>query len=92
MIKKDFPKVHFYDQDIVDLYNQTWNWIKNSWKHGTDKNGFGAKYFNYPKNEDKHQILQLISWYHSFAINAAYVNSFTFGCFGNVIFTETERG
>jgi len=29
--KKDFPKIHFYDQDFVDIYDKTWNWIANSW-------------------------------------------------------------
>lgn len=29
--KKDFPKIHFYDQDFVDIYDKTWNWIASSW-------------------------------------------------------------
>ena len=29
--KKDFPKIHFYDQDFVDIYDKTWNWTANSW-------------------------------------------------------------
>jgi neutral trehalase len=61
VVKKEFPKVHFYDQDIVDLYNQTWNWIKNSWKHGTKKNGLGAKYFNYPKSDSINQFEACVS-------------------------------
>ena len=31
MSKKDFPKIHFYDQDFVDIYNKTWNWIADFW-------------------------------------------------------------
>lgn len=31
MNKKDFPKIHFYDQDFVDIYDKTWNWISGSW-------------------------------------------------------------
>ena len=31
MSKKDFPKIHFYDQDFVDIYDKTWNWLANSW-------------------------------------------------------------
>ncbi len=31
MNKKDFPKIHFYDQDFVDIYDKTWNWISSSW-------------------------------------------------------------
>ena len=41
---KGFPKVRFYDQYLVDLYDRTWNWIKNSWKNGTNANGFGDIY------------------------------------------------
>jgi neutral trehalase len=29
--KKDFPKIHFYDQDFVDIYDKTWNWLSSSW-------------------------------------------------------------
>ncbi len=31
MSKKDFPKIHFYDQDFVDIYDKTWNWLSDSW-------------------------------------------------------------
>ena len=31
MNKRDFPKIHFYDQDFVDIYNKTWNWIADFW-------------------------------------------------------------
>jgi len=61
VLKKEFPKVHFYDQDIVDLYNQTWNWIKNSWKQGTSENGFHSKYFNYPQSESINQFAACFS-------------------------------
>jgi neutral trehalase len=29
--KRDFPKIHFYDQDFVDIYDKTWNWISDFW-------------------------------------------------------------
>ncbi len=31
MNKHDFPKIHFYDQDFVDIYNKTWNWLSDYW-------------------------------------------------------------
>lgn len=31
MNKRDFPKIHFYDQDFVDIYDKTWNWIADFW-------------------------------------------------------------
>ncbi len=31
MNKRDFPKIHFYDQDFVDIYDKTWNWLADYW-------------------------------------------------------------
>lgn len=31
MIKKDFPKVHYYDQDFVDIYDRSWAWLQDFW-------------------------------------------------------------
>ncbi len=31
MNKRDFPKVYFYDQDFVDIYDKTWSWIQDFW-------------------------------------------------------------
>lgn len=32
MNKRDFPKVHFYDQDFVDIYDKTWSWLQDFWQ------------------------------------------------------------
>lgn len=51
MNKHDFPKIHFYDQDFVDIYNKTWAWVSSLWinpKTGEqDVNGV----FVYPEND-----------------------------------------
>lgn len=31
MNKRDFPKIHFYDQDFVDIYDKTWAWLQEFW-------------------------------------------------------------
>ncbi|MBQ9495493.1 MAG: hypothetical protein IJR50_07645 [Treponema sp.] len=31
MNKHDFPKIHFYDQDFVDIYNKTWAMLTDFW-------------------------------------------------------------
>jgi neutral trehalase len=54
--KKDFPVIHFYDQDFVDIYNQTWAWLGDMWQKGTPENDFQARYLNYPKNETINQF------------------------------------
>ena len=59
--KKGFPKIHFYDQDFVDTYDRTWHWISSSWKEGSSKNGFGSRYFNYPKNDTINQYEACLS-------------------------------
>ena len=46
--KRDFPRVHFYDQDFVEVYDRTWAWISDCWASG----GAGTpiektKYFQY---------------------------------------------
>ena len=61
--KKEFPTVHFYDQDFVDIYEQTWAWIDEFWQKGTSKNGFESRYFNAP-NSDRINIIDAI--YSSF--------------------------
>ncbi len=61
--KKEFPTIHFYDQDFVDIYEQTWAWIKDYWQKGTAKNGFEARYFVSPEAD---RINQLDAIYSSF--------------------------
>lgn len=34
MTKHDFPKVHFYDQDFVDIYNKSWALLANVLTNG----------------------------------------------------------
>ncbi len=48
MTKRDFPKVHFYDQDFVDIYDRTWAWIQDCWLAGGKDSGFDGKFFGYP--------------------------------------------
>jgi neutral trehalase len=35
--KRDFPKIHFYDQDFVDIYDKTWAWIQDCWTMGSER-------------------------------------------------------
>jgi neutral trehalase len=60
-VKKGFPAVHFYDQDFVDIYDRTWAWIQDFWHRGTPKNGFQARYFNYPESETVSQFESILS-------------------------------
>jgi neutral trehalase len=54
--KRDFPKIHFYDQDFVDIYDKTWAWISSFWlnkKLEEDPDG----YFVYPQDKDGKPVL-----------------------------------
>jgi len=50
MVKKGFPAVHFYDQDFVDMYEQTWAWVQEAWYKNKNqtKNGFEPAFLVYP--------------------------------------------
>lgn len=55
MNKRDFPKIHFYDQDFVDIYNKTWTWIADYWLDPKSGEPSIDGYFVYP--EDGKMIL-----------------------------------
>ena len=50
MTKHDFPRIHFYDQDFVDIYDKTWAWIHDCWNNGSERSGPGidGNFFSYP--------------------------------------------
>jgi len=70
--KKDFPTIHFYDQDFVDIYDRTWAWIQDFWKKGTTRNKFAARYFNYPDNKTIHQYDTILSTFFLVYSNKNY--------------------
>jgi neutral trehalase len=45
--KRDFPKIHFYDQDFVDLYDKTWAWIQDCWEKSYNDSAIKGKFFSY---------------------------------------------
>ena len=63
MTKHDFPKIHFYDQDFVDIYDKTWAWIQDCWINGAPKSGFDGKFFAFPESQT---VTQADAIYSSF--------------------------
>jgi neutral trehalase len=59
--KRDFPKIHFYDQDFVDIYDKTWAWIQDCWLSGGDKSSIDGKFFAYPGNSSVQQMDAIFS-------------------------------
>ncbi|HOS30438.1 MAG TPA: hypothetical protein PLR39_06485, partial [Treponemataceae bacterium] len=51
MNKRDFPKIHFYDQDFVDIYDKTWAWLQDFWLDPKTGESALEGYFVYPEND-----------------------------------------
>jgi len=64
--KRDFPKIHFYDQDFVDIYDKTWSWIDGFWLDPKSAAQSDDGYFIYRAKEDELIIDQLESVFASF--------------------------
>ncbi|MBO7485438.1 MAG: hypothetical protein J6Y75_05455 [Spirochaetaceae bacterium] len=52
MNKRDFPKIHFYDQDFVDIYDKTWSWLQDYWLDPKTNEQSVDGYFLYPQNDE----------------------------------------
>ncbi|MBR0497289.1 MAG: hypothetical protein IJJ71_14085, partial [Treponema sp.] len=63
--KKDFPKIHFYDQDFVDIYDKTWNWLAESWIDPQSGDVTPDGFFIYP-NKSQQVIGQAESIFSTF--------------------------
>ncbi|NCN05054.1 MAG: hypothetical protein GW949_05440 [Spirochaetales bacterium] len=71
MAKKDFPGIHFYDQDFVDVYDQTWAWVEEYWQSG-EKSGFPNKIFNSPEATTIDQLESIFSTFFLVYSNRIY--------------------
>ena len=48
---KKFPSIRFYDQDFVDIYDQTWNWVEDYYSDEVTIHGTPAKLFIAPDTD-----------------------------------------
>ncbi len=51
MTRREFPKIHFYDRDLVAVYDETWTLLRDFWKKGNHSNGMHSRYFNHPESD-----------------------------------------
>lgn len=65
MNKHDFPQIHFYDQDFVDIYGKTWSWVSSFWINPQNGEQDNNGYFIFPENQ-KLEIKQFESIFSSF--------------------------
>ena len=45
MIKDSVPRIHFYDQDFVDMYDRAWVWLDELWHEADKDSKFPEGYF-----------------------------------------------
>lgn len=72
MTKHDFPKIHFYDQDFVDIYDKTWAWIQDCWVSGGENSGIEGKFFSYPESQTVNQADAILSSFFLVYSNRIY--------------------
>ncbi len=53
MNKREFPRVHFYDQDFVDIYDKTWSLVNDYWMFTEETKQGSEGFFLYPENDKK---------------------------------------
>ena len=52
MLKKEFPLIHYYDQDFVDIYERSWAWMNDFWKKPKASLGIKNAFFSYPDSNE----------------------------------------
>lgn len=73
MNKKDFPRVHFYDQDFVEIYDRTWAWTADCWTQGGPGSGIEKiKFFHYPQRPRLDVMEQVFSSFFLVYSNRIY--------------------
>lgn len=72
-LKKMVPKVHYYNQDFVDIYVRSWNMLDEYWTKGNEINGFEAQYFSWPAADKINQVEACYSTFYLVYSNRQYV-------------------
>jgi len=71
--KKDFPHIHFYDQDFVDIYDRTWAWIADCWTNGGSQTKISKiRFFYYPSAKTLDFLEQVFSSFFLVYSNRIY--------------------
>jgi neutral trehalase len=70
--KRDFPKIHFYDQDFVDIYDKTWAWIQDFWNGSDEQSSADDNFFSYPGSPVVQQMDAIFSSFFLVYSNRIY--------------------
>ncbi|MCL2520237.1 MAG: hypothetical protein FWE37_04440 [Spirochaetaceae bacterium] len=71
-LKKNVPKVHYYNQDFVDIYVRSWNIIDDCWLKGNEQNGFESLFFSTPHAVTLNQLEACYSVFYLVYSNRIY--------------------
>jgi neutral trehalase len=72
LTRRDFPRIHFYDQDFVDIYDKTWAWIQDCWQGEEEKGAIDGKFFSYPGTPVIQQVDAIFSSFFLVYSNRIY--------------------
>ncbi|MDR3301852.1 MAG: hypothetical protein LBT01_04880 [Spirochaetaceae bacterium] len=72
MTKRDFPRIRFYDQDFVDVYDRAWLLVQDCWEHSTENAAITGKFFAYPGSLSVTQMDALFSSFFLVYSNRIY--------------------
>ncbi|NIZ47514.1 trehalase family glycosidase [Entomospira nematocerorum] len=80
-LKKGVPRIHYYNQDFVDVYVRSWNLIDSNWVRGTKESGMDTTMFH-DKNHDELSIVKAcFSSFYLVYSNRVYSSSATLDVF-----------
>ncbi len=75
MAKKEFPGIHFYDQDFVDVYDQTWAWMEDYVITPDEASGLLPRLFSNPESPLLHQTESCFSTFMMVYSNKKYASA-----------------
>ena len=52
MLKREFPQIHYYDQDFVDIYDRSWAWMSDFWRRASPSKGLKNPFFAYHEGSE----------------------------------------
>ncbi len=70
--KREFPSIHFYDQDFVDIYNQTWAWSPDYWRKAHARSKMEHRFFAHPESTSVSQFDSVMATFFLVYSNRIY--------------------
>ncbi len=70
--KREFPSIHFYDQDFVDIYNQTWAWSPDYWRKPHARSKMEHRFFAHPQSSSLSQFDSIMATFFLVYSNRIY--------------------